>query len=378
MSEQMIGQNAGLPGEKYVINFGPQHPSTHGVLHMVVEADGETCTGLEIKIGYLHRGMEKLMESRTYPQGLPYTDRLDYLAGVNNNLPVALAVEKLLAVEIPERASLLRMLSCEVMRLASYMVGIGIYIMDLGAVSGAFYPFQMREYALELMSALCGARMTQGYIRIGGVQADWNEQCEAAYQRMMAELPPFMEMYHKLVDDNEIFLARTKGIGVVTAAQAKTYALTGPNLRASGVDYDMRRDAPYCLYDRFKLDVPVQTAGDCHARYVQRMQEVDAMYKLIGDIHEALLQTEPGATMGKVPKLLKVPAGEAYAQTENPKGIMGCLVASDGTTKPWRLHYRRPSFDNIAIWEEIMPGHLIADLVAILASFDIVLGEIDA
>lgn len=378
MSEQMIGQNAGLPGEKYVINFGPQHPSTHGVLHMVVEADGETCTGLEIKIGYLHRGMEKLMESRTYPQGLPYTDRLDYLAGVNNNLPVALAVEKLLAVEIPERASLLRMLSCEVMRLASYMVGIGIYIMDLGAVSGAFYPFQMREYALELMSALCGARMTQGYIRIGGVQADWNEQCEAAYQRMMAELPPFMEMYHKLVDDNEIFLARTKGIGVVTAAQAKAYALTGPNLRASGVDYDMRRDAPYCLYDRFKLDVPVQTAGDCHARYVQRMQEVDAMYKLIGDIHEALLQTEPGATMGKVPKLLKVPAGEAYAQTENPKGIMGCLVASDGTTKPWRLHYRRPSFDNIAIWEEIMPGHLIADLVAILASFDIVLGEIDA
>lgn len=378
MTEQQNFMKSDLHGEKYVINFGPQHPSTHGVLHMVVEADGETCTGLEIKIGYLHRGMEKLLESRTYPQGMPYTDRLDYLAGVNNNLPFALAAEKLLAVEIPERAALLRMLTCEVMRLASYMVGIGIYIMDLGAVSGAFYPFQMREYALEVMSALCGARMTQGYIRFGGVQADWNEQCEAAYQKMMAELPPFMEMYHKLVDENEIFLARTRGIGVVTAEQAKTYGLTGPNLRASGVDYDMRRDAPYLLYDRFKPDVPHLTAGDCHARYMQRMLEVDAMYKLIGEIHEALLQTEPGAIMGKVPKLLKVPAGEAYAQTENPKGIMGCLVASDGTTKPWRVHFRRPSFDNIAIWEEIMPGHLVADLVAILASFDIVLGEIDA
>lgn len=374
----MNQQMAGLTGEKYVINFGPQHPSTHGVLHMVVEADGEVCTGVELKIGYLHRGMEKLLESRTYPQGLPYTDRLDYLAGVNNNLPLALATEKLLGVEIPERASLLRMLTCEIMRLASYMVGIGVYIMDLGAVSGAFYPFQMREYALEVMSAVCGARMTQGYIRIGGVQADWNDQCEAAYQRMMAELPPFIEMYHKLVDENEIFLARTRGVGVVTAEQAKTYGLTGPNLRASGVDYDMRRDAPYCLYDRFTIDVPHLTAGDCHARYVQRMLEVESMYKLIGEIHDAMLTTEPGTTMGKVPKLLKVPAGEAYAQTENPKGIMGCLVASDGSTKPWRVHFRRPSYDNIAIWEEIMPGHLIADLVAIIASFDIVLGEIDA
>lgn len=373
----MNGQNVGLPGEKYVINFGPQHPSTHGVLHMVVEADGEVCTGLEVKIGYLHRGIEKLLEDRTYVQGMPYTDRLDYLAGVNNNLPYALAVEKLLGVEVPERASLLRMLSCEVMRLASYMVGIGINIMDLGAVSGAFYPFQMREYALELMSALCGARMTQGYIRYGGVQADWNDECEAALNNMLDEIPRFVEMFHKLIDENEIFLTRTKGIGIVTAEQAKRYGLTGTNLRASGVDYDMRRDAPYCLYDRFKIELPSYTEGDCWARYMQRMDEVDVIYKLIKDIHAALKETEPGTIMGKVPKMLRVPAGEAYAQTENPKGIMGCLVASDGGTKPWRVHFRRPSFDNIAIWEEIMPGHLVADLVAILASFDIVLGEID-
>lgn len=373
----MSVQNDGLTGERYVINFGPQHPSTHGVLHMLVEADGETCTAVELKIGYLHRGMEKLLEDRTYPQGMPYTDRLDYLAGVNNNLPLALAVEKLLGVEIPERASLLRMLSCEIMRLASYMVGIGINIMDLGAVSGVFYPYQIREYALEVMSALCGARMTQGYIRYGGVQADWNDECEAAYQVMMAELPPFIEMYHKLIDENEIFISRTKGIGVVTAEQAKRYGLTGTNLRASGVDYDLRRDAPYCLYDRFKIDLPSYTQGDCWARYMQRMDEVDTIFKLIQDIHAALAETEPGSIMGKVPKMLKPPAGEAYAQTENPKGIMGCMVASNGTPKPWRVHFRRPSYDNIAIWEEIMPGHLVADLVAIVASFDIVLGEID-
>lgn len=374
----MNTQNNGLPGEKYVINFGPQHPSTHGVLHMVVEADGEVCTGLEVKIGYLHRGVEKLLEDRTYVQGMPYTDRLDYLAGVNNNLPYALAVEKLLGVEVPERASLLRMLTCEVMRLASYMVGIGINVMDLGAVSGAFYPFQMREYALEVMSALCGARMTQGYIRYGGVQADWNDESEAALQAMLAEIPRFTAMYHQLVDENEIFITRTKGIGVVTAEQAKRYGLTGTNLRASGVNYDMRRDAPYCLYDRFKIDLPSYTEGDCWARYMQRIDEVDTIYKLICDIHAALKETDGSPIMGKVPKMLRVPAGEAYAQTENPKGIMGCMVASDGGTKPWRVHFRRPSFDNIAIWEEIMPGHLVADLVAILASFDIVLGEIDA
>lgn len=374
----MQKQNGALPGERFTLNLGPQHPSTHGVLRVLVDVDGETCTRAEVKIGYLHRGMEKLLEDRTYLQGLPYTDRLDYLAGVNNNLPYALAVEKLLGVEIPERASLIRMLTCEIMRLASYMVGIGINIMDLGAVSGVFYPFQQREYALEVMSALCGARMTQGYIRFGGVQADWNDEAEQALQKMLAELPPFIEMYHKLIDENEIFISRTQGVGVVTAEQAKTYALTGPNLRASGIDYDLRRDAPYCLYDRFKIDVPTLSAGDCRARYQQRMLEVEAMYKLIKEIHAALLETAPGEIMGKVPKLLRPPAGEVYAQTENPKGIMGCMVASGGGSNPLRVHFRRPSFDNIAIFEDIFPGHLVADLVAIIASFDIVLGEIDA
>lgn len=373
-----MSENGNAYSERYTLNLGPQHPGTHGVLRIVADFDGETCVKADPVIGYLHRGMEKLLESRTYPQGLPYTDRLDYLAGVNNNLPLALAVEKLLKVEIPERASLLRMLTCEIMRLASYMVGIGVYIMDLGAVSGVFYPFQQREYALEVMSALCGARMTQGYIRFGGVQADWNDEAEAALDVLYKELPPFIEMYHKLIDENEIFLRRTKGIGVITAERAKSYGLTGPNLRASGVDYDLRRDAPYCLYDRFQVNVPVQTAGDCHARYAQRMLEVEEMLKLIKEIHAALKETEPGKIMGAVPKMLRPPAGEAYAQTENPKGIMGCLVASDSkSVNPLRVHFRRPSFDNIAIFSELMPGHKVADLIAIISSFDIILGEID-
>lgn len=372
----MTNEN-GRYSEVYQLNFGPQHPSTHGVLHMLVEMDGETCVGVDTKIGYLHRGMEKLLESRTYLQGLPYTDRLDYLAGVNNNLPYVLAVEKLLGVEVPVRANLLRMLTCEIMRLASYMVGIGIYIMDLGAVSGVFYPFQQREYALDCMSALCGARMTQSYIRYGGVQADINEEFDATMQKLFDEVPRFIEMYHKLIDENEIFLTRTKGIGVISAEDAMDYALTGPNLRASGVDYDLRRDAPYCLYDRFNIKVPVLTAGDCHARYMQRMLECEEILQLIKEIYVALQAEPAGEIMAKIPKVLKPAAGEAYAQTENPKGIMGCLVASEGKLNPLRVHFRRPSFDNIAIFEKIMPGHKVADLVSIIASFDIVLGEID-
>lgn len=368
----------GVNSERYTINIGPQHPSTHGVMRIVAEMDGEICTRADMHIGYLHRGIEKLLEARTYPQGMPYTDRLDYLAGVNNNLPYALAVEKLMGIDIPERASLLRMLTCEIMRLASYMVGVGIYIMDMGAVSGVFYPYQQREYALDCMSALCGARMTQSYIRIGGVQADLNDEFDVCYNKLMDDFPKFMEMYHKLVDGNEIFLQRTKGIGVVTAEQAKTYALTGPNLRASGVSYDLRRDAPYCLYDKFDFNVPVQTGGDCYDRYMQRMLELDEIYKLIRDIYTELKKQPGGEIMAKIPKMLRPPAGEAYAQCENPKGIMGCMVASDGKNQPYRVHFRRPSYDNIAIFEEIMPGHKIADLVAIIASFDIVLGEIDA
>lgn len=361
--------------ERYELNLGPQHPSTHGVLRVVVDMDGETCVGAETVIGYLHRGVEKMAETRTYQQFLPYTDRLDYLAGINNNLTYILAVEKLLDIEIPERAQYLRMITAELMRIASYMVGIGIFVMDLGAVSGAFYPFQQREYVLECISALCGARMTQNYIRVGGVYGDTNDDFDRAIKVFLDDFPKFLHMYHKLVDENEIFVHRTKGIGKITAEQAKSYGLTGPNLRASGVAYDMRKAIPYCLYDRYDIKVPTRENGDCFDRYDIRMEEVENSYNLI---KEFLKDMPKGPIMAKVPKVLKPRVGEAYVQTENPKGILGCMVASDGTTNSYRTHFRRPSFCNIAIYDEIFKGHKVADLVAIIASFDIVLGEIDA
>ncbi len=370
-------QMESLKSERYTLNLGPQHPSTHGVLRVLVELDGETCTNCETKIGYLHRGIEKLLESRTYPQGIPYTDRIDYLAGCANNLPLVLAIEKLLDLEVPTKATYMRMLTCEIMRMASYMVGIGVYIMDLGAVSGVFYPFQQREYALECLSALCGSRMTQGFIRIGGVAGDLNEEFDVAYEKMIEEMPKFMQMYHKLIDENEIFLARTKNVGTISAQKAKSYGLTGPNLRASGVPYDLRVNAPYMLYDEFDIKIHTGENGDCFDRYYVRMLEVEEMFKLIQELYAKVKSMPDGEIMAKVPKMLKVPAGEAYVQTENPKGIMGCMVASDGTNKPLRVHFRRPSFDNISIYDEMMVGHKVADMVAIISSFDIVLGDVD-
>lgn len=361
--------------QTYTLNLGPQHPSTHGVLHVVVEMDGEYCVASKTKIGYLHRGIEKLAESRTYPQVIPYTDRLDYLSGISNNLAYVLAVEKLMGVEVPERAQYIRMITAELMRIASHMVGIGIYIMDLGAVTGAFYPFQLRERILEMLSQLCGARMTFNYIRIGGVAADLNEDFFKHYEAFLKECPAFIKQYHTLVDDNEIFHARTKGVGKITAEKALNYGLTGPNLRASGVDYDLRRDRPYLQYGKYQINVATTEHGDCYDRYMVRMKEVEESFRLI---QQFIKDIPEGPIMAKVPKVIKPPVGDAYHEAENPKGILGCYVASDGSTNPYRVHFRRPSFSNIAIYDEIFIGHKMADLVAILASFDIVLGEIDA
>ena len=361
--------------QTYTMHLGPQHPSTHGVLHIVVDMDGEYCVGSKTKIGYLHRGMEKLAESRTYPQVIPYTDRLDYLAGMSNNLAYVLAVEQLMGITAPPRAQYIRMITAELMRIASHMVGIGIYIMDLGAVTGAFYPFQLRERILEILGQISGARMTFNYIRIGGVAADLNEDFYKQMELFFKELPAFMKDYHQLVDENEIFVARTKNVGKISQAKALNYGLTGPNLRATGVDYDLRRDRPYCLYGKYDIHVPIAQEGDCYARYIVRMQEVEESFRLI----KLFLQDIPaGPIMAKVPKIIKPPVGDAYHEAENPKGILGCYIVSDGSVNPYRVHFRRPSFANIAIYDELFIGYKMADLVAISASFDIVLGEIDA
>jgi len=361
--------------QKYTINFGPQHPSTHGVLHVVLRMDGEICVGSETKVGYLHRGIEKLAEERTYLQVVPYTDRLDYLAGISNNLCYVLAVEKLTGIEVPERAQYLRMITAELMRIASHMVGIGIYVMDTGAVTGAFYPFQEREYILDILAAICGARMTFNYVRPGGVSNDLPEDIGPLWDKFFDAFPRFLDKFHRLVDENELFMARTKNIGVITPEQAINYSLSGPNLRACGVAEDNRVYAPYCFYDRYSFRVPVGENGDCYDRYMVRMIEVEESFKLV---RQMLKDLPPGPVMGKVPRVIKPPAGDAYVTTENPKGVLGVYLRSDGTDKPYRVHFRRPSFLNIAIFDEIFPGYKIADLVAILASFDIVLGEIDA
>ncbi len=361
--------------ETITLNLGPQHPSTHGVLHVVIELDGETCVGSKTNIGYLHRGIEKLAEGKTYTQVIPYTDRLDYLAGISNNLTYVQTVEKLMGIEVPERAEYIRVILAELMRIASHMVGIGIYIMDLGAVTAVFYPFIQREKVLDLLSLVTGARMTFNYMRIGGVAQDLPEEFFPALEEFLAQFPKAIEEYHTLIDENEIFLARTKNIGVISAEKAMSYGLTGPNLRASGVNYDLRKVRPYSIYDRFDFDVPLGTNGDCFDRYLVRIQEVMESYKII---KQAYKEIPEGPVMAKVPRVIKPPVGDVYHQTENPKGILGCYVVSDGSDKPYRVHFRRPSFNNISIYDEIFIGHKVADIVAILASFDIVLGEIDA
>lgn len=361
--------------QTYTLNFGPQHPSTHGVLHVVLELDGEVCIGAKTNVGYLHRGIEKLVEDRTYPQVIPYTDRLDYLSGMNNNLVYVQTIEKLMGIEVPERAEYIRVMLAELMRIASHMVGIGIYIMDLGAVSAVFYPFIERERILELLGHISGARMTFNYMRIGGVASDLHPDFFPALDSFINEFPKFVDDYHKLIDENEIFRARTKNIGVISAEKAMSYGLTGPNLRASGVDYDLRKINPYSIYDRFDFETAVGENGDCFDRYVVRMKEVEESFKIIKQVYKDL---PDGPIMAKVPKLIKPPVGDVYHQAENPKGILGCYVVSDGSPKPYRVHFRRPSFNNISIYDELFIGHKIADIVAILASFDIVLGEIDA
>jgi NADH-quinone oxidoreductase subunit D len=361
--------------ETYTLNFGPQHPSTHGVLRIVLELDGETCVGSKTHIGYLHRGIEKLVEARTYPQVIPYTDRLDYLSGISNNLAYVQTVEKLMGIEVPERAEYIRVLVSELMRIANHMVAIGVYVMDLGAVTGVFYPFIEREKILEMLSHLCGARMTFNYIRIGGVSQDLHPDFEVELNKFIEQFPKMLKEYHDLVTNNEIFLARTKNVGAVTKEQAMSYGLTGANLRACGIKYDLRKVKPYGIYDRFDFEVPIGENGDCYDRYMVRMLELEESFKII---KQAIKDMPQGPIMAKVPKVIRPPKGDVYHQVENPKGILGNYIVSDGTTKPYRVHFRRPSFVNISMFDEIFIGHKIADIVAIIASFDLVLGEVDA
>ncbi len=362
-------------GNLLTINMGPQHPSTHGVFRMILTLDGETVVACRPVMGYLHRSVEKLAESRTYLQDIIFTDRLDYLAPMTTNLPFAMATEQLAGIEVPERAEYLRVIMCELQRFASHCVAIGTFASDVGAFfTPMMYTFRERERILDIYDQACGARMTVSYIRYGGVARDITEEGLRLIREFVADMDRNIDEFESMMTKNEIFRARTVGIGVLPADEAIAYSITGPMLRASGVPYDVRRAEPYSVYDRFAFDIPTRLGGDCYDRYMVRVAEMRQTKKIL---EQALRDLPAGPTMGKVPKVFRPARGEAYARTESPKGEIGFYIVSDGKTEPYRFHIRAPSFINLGVLSKLIVGHKVADAVVILGSIDIVMGEVD-
>ena len=382
-----------------VINMGPQHPSTHGVLRLVLEIDGETVVSLAPDIGYLHTGIEKTCEAKFYQQVVPLTDRIDYLCPMTNNLTYCLAVEKLLGLEVPERAQYLRVLLNELTRIQSHLVWLGTHAMDIGALTVFLYCFREREDILRIFEALAGQRMMTSYFRIGGVSVEPPMEFHESVQTFLNRMPEKIQQYENLLTGNPIWMGRLKGIGHLSAADAIALGVTGPPLRASGVDWDLRRDMPYSGYEEFKFNVPVLPDGDVWARYVVRMQEMHESVKIC---QQALDGMPQGRIVADAPKIILpdreqmktqmeslihhfkivtegfgVPAGEVFQAVESPRGEMGYYVVSDGTAKPFRVHMRNPSYATLQALETMCKGRLLADVVAVIGSIDIVLGEID-
>lgn len=361
--------------EELLLNVGPQHPSTHGVFRIVVKLDGEVITEADPVMGYLHRGTEKLAEDLTYTQIIPYTDRMDYVAAMTNNYVLVHAVETLMGLEIPERAEFLRLIVMELQRVASHLVWWGTYLLDIGAMSPFLYAFRDREVIIDLFNELCGARLTYNYMRVGGVKWD----APAGWIDKVREFIPYMrkkiEEYDNLVSGNEIFLARIKGVGKYDAKTAVSYGLSGANLRSAGVKWDLRKDQPYSLYDRFDFDVPVGKNGDCYDRYLIRVEEIRQSLRIL---EQAVAQfPQNGDTMGKVPKIIRPPKGEVYSRIESPRGEIGCYIVSTGKPTPYRLKFRRPSFINLQILPKLLVGESMTNLITILGGVDIVVGEVD-
>ncbi|WP_017756591.1 NADH-quinone oxidoreductase subunit D [Calidifontibacillus oryziterrae] len=361
--------------EELLLNVGPQHPSTHGVFRVVLKLDGEIIKEATPVIGYLHRGTEKLAEDLQYTQIIPYTDRMDYLSAMTNNYVIVHAVETMMGLEIPEKAEYLRVIAMELGRIASHLMAFGTFLMDMGATSPFLYAVREREMILNLLNELSGARITFNYMRVGGVKWDAPE----GWIEKVRDFVPYMREklagYHDLVSGNEIFLTRVKGVGTYTKEDALNYSLSGPCLRCTGVKWDLRKDEPYSIYDRFDFDVPTAQAGDAKARYDVRMAEMAESLKIVEQAVEQI--PNEGAIMAKVPKIIKAPKGEAFVRIEGARGEIGCYIASDGKKEPYRLKFRRPSFYNLQIFKKLIEGQNISDMVAILGSIDIVLGEVD-
>jgi NADH-quinone oxidoreductase subunit D len=385
--------------EIMTLNMGPQHPSTHGVLRLIVELDGEVIQKLTPDIGYLHRGVEKLAEHRTYHQTIPLTDRLDYLSPMHNNLGYVLAVEKLLGIEAPERARIVRVIMAELTRLMSHLLWLACHALDIGAMTVFIYCFREREAIMDIYERISGARMTTNFFRVGGLSKDIYDGFEGDVRKIVAEFPGHFETYEGLLTRNTIWLQRTVGNGVISAEEAIDFGITGPALRGSGVDWDLRRDIPYSGYENYTFKVPVGVECDTFDRYKVRLIE---MRESLNIIAQALDSLKPGPVLADAPQVcyppkeevyntieglihhfkiasegFPVPEGEVYQGVENPKGELGYYIVSDGTAKPYRMRIRPPSFVNLQAIEKMCKGAMLADLVAVIGSLDIVLGEID-
>lgn len=367
-----------LGPDEMVLNMGPQHPSTHGVLRLILKTDGELVKAVKPVIGYLHRCVEKCAEAVQYHQLVPYTDRLDYLASMNNNWGYCLAVEKLLNIKVPERAEYIRVIMAELNRIASHLVAFGTFGLDMGAWTPILYAFREREKIMDIFERACGARLTYNYYTIGGVWKDIDRKTIEMINDFCSYFEPKIDDYDDLLSYNEVFVKRTANIGILPADVAINYGVSGPCLRGSGVKYDIRKKDPYGVYDRFDFEIPIGrgekgTTGDSWDRYMVRIREMRECLKII---RQAIVQMPDGDIQAPV-RVIRPSKGEVYSRTENPKGELGYYIISQGADKPWRVKIRAPSFSNLSVLPEICQNHLIADIVAILGSIDIVLGEVD-
>ena len=386
-------------GEKMVLNMGPSHPATHGVLRLILELDGETITKATPDVGYLHRGDEKIAENMQYNQFVPYTDRLDYLAPLANNVAYACAVEKLMGWELPPRGKAIRVMCCELARIQAHLLGIGAMALDLGAMTVFLYTFTEREKIYNMCEVISGARFTTSYTRIGGQIRDLPESFFPQLQKFLDEFLPQLDEVDKLLTRNRIFVDRTRDIGIITKERAIAYGLSGPNLRGSGVDHDLRKKHPYLDYEQYDFEVAIGSQGDGYDRYLVRMEEMRQSARIL----QQLIDKMPGGpinvvdwknmpppkarVMTKMEELihhfivvtegLDAPVGEIYFGAENPKGELGFYINSKGGGVPHRLKIRSPSFCNLSILPELLPGHTISDVVSILGSLDFVMGECD-
>ena len=398
-ADARMHENLGDIGEKMVLNMGPSHPATHGVLRLVLEMDGETITKATPDVGFLHRGDEKIAENMQYNQFVPYTDRLDYLAPLANNVAYALAVEKLMGWELPARGKAIRVICCETARISAHLMGLGAMALDLGAMTAFLYTFREREKLYDLFELLTGARFTTSYTRVGGQIRDLPETFIPQLEKFLDDFIPQLDEVDKLLTRNRIFVDRTRDVGVIPRERAIAYALSGPNLRGSGVDHDLRRKHPYLDYDKYDFEVAIGTAGDCYDRYLVRIEEMRQSTRILRQVIEKLpdgpinvvdwknMPPPKSRVMTKMEELihhfivvtegLDAPPGEIYFAAENPKGELGFYINSKGGGVPHRLKIRAPSFVNLSILPELLPGCSLSDVVAVLGSLDFVMGECD-